>query len=179
MYPPAIEPRISGRFPSIFSIRFFLRLDCILHRQNLLLYLSVDCTAVCPVACRTCSVLSSIVPPSSRHILLCRWRRYVALYETSRCCNSGYHTVVIFKSDTPMAFRNFLLFFFYFYRGATAPSGAKASSLSRIRDHTQKHHTRWDSSGRVISPTQRSLPDNTHHSQQTDIRAPGGIIQEL
>jgi len=28
---------------------------------------------------------------------------------------------------------------------------------------------------RVISSSQRPLPDNTQHSQQTDIRAPGGI----
>jgi hypothetical protein len=27
----------------------------------------------------------------------------------------------------------------------------------------------------VISPTQRPLPDNTQHSQETDIHAPGGI----
>jgi len=33
-------------------------------------------------------------------------------------------------------------------------------------------HTRYDSSGPVISPTRISLPDNT---QQTDIQAPGGI----
>jgi hypothetical protein len=31
------------------------------------------------------------------------------------------------------------------------------------------------SSGRVISPSQRPLPDNTQHSQQTDIHAPSGI----
>jgi hypothetical protein len=29
---------------------------------------------------------------------------------------------------------------------------------------SQTHHTRHDSSGRVISPTQRPLPDNTQHS---------------
>ena len=52
---------------------------------------------------------------------------------------------------------------------------AKASSLSRIHYHTQTHHTRQDSSGRVTSPTQRPLPDNTQHSQQTDIHAPGGF----
>jgi hypothetical protein len=39
----------------------------------------------------------------------------------------------------------------------------------------------WDTphsvglSGRVISPTQGPLPDNTHHPQETAIRAPGGI----
>jgi hypothetical protein len=30
-------------------------------------------------------------------------------------------------------------------------------------------------SGPVISPTQRPLPDNTQHSQETEIHAPGGI----
>ena len=36
-------------------------------------------------------------------------------------------------------------------------------------------HSRYDSSGRVISSSQRPLPDNTQHSQQTNIHAPGGI----
>ena len=40
--------------------------------------------------------------------------------------------------------------------------------------HTRTHHSRLDSSGRVISPSQRPLPDNTQHSQQTDIYASGG-----
>ena len=47
-----------------------------------------------------------------------------------------------------------------FYHGATATSGP------RPPDHTQTHHTRYDSSARVISPTQRPLPDKTQHSQQ-------------
>jgi hypothetical protein len=33
---------------------------------------------------------------------------------------------------------------------------------------------RYDFSGRVISPSQRSVPDNTQQSQQTNIHAPGG-----
>jgi len=36
--------------------------------------------------------------------------------------------------------------------------------------------TRYDSSGRVISPLQRPLPDNTQHSQATDIHAPRRIL---
>ena len=40
------------------------------------------------------------------------------------------------------------------------------------RSHPSTHHSRYDSSGRVISQTQRHLPDN---SQQTDIHALGGI----
>jgi hypothetical protein len=41
--------------------------------------------------------------------------------------------------------------------------------------HTTTHHSRWASSGRVISQLQRPLPNNTQHSQQTDIHVPGGI----
>jgi hypothetical protein len=52
---------------------------------------------------------------------------------------------------------------------------ARASSLSRLHDYTQTHHTRYDSSGRVINPTQRPLPENTKHSQETQIHDLGGI----
>ena len=47
--------------------------------------------------------------------------------------------------------------------------------MSRPHHHTQTHRTRQDFSGQVISPTQRPLPDNTQHSQETDIHAHGGI----
>ena len=40
--------------------------------------------------------------------------------------------------------------------------------------HTTTRYSQ-DSPGRVISSSQRSLPDNTRHSQQTNIHAPGGI----
>ena len=43
------------------------------------------------------------------------------------------------------------------------------------RSHTTTHHSRQDSSGRVISPSLRPLPDKTQHSQQKNIHAPGGI----
>ena len=43
------------------------------------------------------------------------------------------------------------------------------------RSHTTTRHSRQDYSGRVISPSQRPLPDNTQHTQQTDINVPGGI----
>ena len=51
--------------------------------------------------------------------------------------------------------------------------GAPILDVSRSR--TTTHHSRQDSSGRVISSSQRPLPDNTRHSQQTNIHAPGGI----
>jgi hypothetical protein len=43
-----------------------------------------------------------------------------------------------------------------------------ASSLSRLHDHTQTRRTGQYSSGRVISPTQKPLRENTQHSQETD-----------
>jgi len=47
--------------------------------------------------------------------------------------------------------------------------------LEVSRSHTTTHHSRKDFSGRVISSSQRPLPDNTQHSQQTNIHASGGI----
>jgi len=46
---------------------------------------------------------------------------------------------------------------------------ARTSSLSRLHDHTRTHNTRWDSSGRVISPMRRTLPHTTNniHSRET------------
>ena len=41
--------------------------------------------------------------------------------------------------------------------------------------NTTTRHIRQDSSGRVINPSQRPLPNNTQHSHQTNIHAPGGI----
>ena len=46
--------------------------------------------------------------------------------------------------------------------------------LEVSRSHTTQH-SRQDSSGRVISSSQRPLPDNTQHSQQTNTHAPSGI----
>ena len=50
-----------------------------------------------------------------------------------------------------------------------------APILDVSRSHTTTQQSRWDSSGRVISSSQRPLPDNTQHSQQTNIHDLGGI----
>ena len=42
-------------------------------------------------------------------------------------------------------------------------------------DHTQRRTTVGRTPGRVISSSQRLLPDNTQHSRQTVIHAPGGV----
>ena len=56
-----------------------------------------------------------------------------------------------------------------------SPWWSRASSILRLHDYTQTHQTRWDSSGGLISPTQRRLPDDKQHWQETDIHAPGRI----
>ena len=38
------------------------------------------------------------------------------------------------------------------------------------------HHTRWESYGWGMGPSQRPLPYNTQHSEDTDIHAPYGIL---
>jgi hypothetical protein len=50
-----------------------------------------------------------------------------------------------------------------------------APVLDVSKSHTTTHHSRQDCSGRVISSSPRPLPDNTRHSQQTNIHVPGGI----
>ena len=47
--------------------------------------------------------------------------------------------------------------------------------LKVSRSNTTMHHSRQDSSRRVISSSHKPLLDNTQHSQQTNIHAPGGI----
>src|SRR5215475_1078917 len=54
-----------------------------------------------------------------------------------------------------------------------------APILDVSRSHTTTQHSRWDSSGRVISSSQRPLPDNTRHSQQTNIHAPVGFEPKI
>ena len=64
------------------------------------------------------------------------------------------------------------LFFLVVLR-PNAGHGLLILEVSRL--HTTTYHSRQDFSGREISSSQRPLPDNTQHSQQTDIHATGGI----
>ena len=58
------------------------------------------------------------------------------------------------------------------FHGATALVGQGLLIIEASLSHS---HTPHSVSGRVISSTHRPLPENTQHSQETDIRAPGGI----
>jgi hypothetical protein len=62
---------------------------------------------------------------------------------------------------------------FKYFHIATA-SGGPGPPHYRVFTITLIQHTRYDSSGRVISPKQRSLHDNVQNPQDTFIHASGG-----
>jgi len=64
----------------------------------------------------------------------------------------------------------------FFFPMALRPNAGHDLLIIEVsRSHTTAHHSRWDSSGRMINSSQRPLPDSTQHSQHTNIHAPGGI----
>ena len=66
-------------------------------------------------------------------------------------------------------------FFFYFAVALRPNAGHGLLILDVSSSHSTTHHSRQDSSGLVISSSEGPLPDNTQHSQQTNIHAHGGI----
>jgi len=73
--------------------------------------------------------------------------------------------------------RNFMcqnnFFFFLVALRSNAGHGLHIPEVSR--SHTTTHKSRKDTSGQVISSSQRTLPDNTQYSQQTNMYASSGI----
>jgi len=59
----------------------------------------------------------------------------------------------------------------YFFICRNSSQWARASSFTKFLDHTQWHTTVGRTSDQLVAETS----DNTQHSQQTDIHAPGGI----
>jgi len=59
--------------------------------------------------------------------------------------------------------------FIFLWRFGPTRAGQGLLILEVTRPHTTTHHRRQDSSGWVISSSQRPLPDNTQHSQQTSM----------
>ena len=58
---------------------------------------------------------------------------------------------------------------YFLFLLALRPNAGCDLSHEVSRSHMTKHHSRQDSSTQMISSSQRSLPDNTQHSQQRDI----------
>ena len=62
----------------------------------------------------------------------------------------------------------------FFSNSSTAPPVGLVL-LFEVLDHTPTHHTRYIFPGREIGLSQRPVPHNTQHSQQTDIHVPAGF----
>ena len=75
----------------------------------------------------------------------------------------------LFSAQTPFDF-------YFFPPVALRPSADPVLLILEVsRSHTTMSHSRYDPFGRVISSSQRTLPDNTQHLGQKNIHAPGGI----
>ena len=103
------------------------------------------------------------------------------LHERSRiscqfcALKSACACVYVLHDVSNFCFRLWGFHYITFFFMAHSPRWARVALLSRLYDHTQTHHTWQDSYGRVIRQSHRPLPDNTQHSQETDICAPCGI----
>ena len=64
----------------------------------------------------------------------------------------------------PFSTVTIFIMFVCFWR-ISPPVGPGLLFYEVSRSHTTTHHSRYDSSGRLISSSQRPLPDNTQHSQ--------------
>jgi hypothetical protein len=65
--------------------------------------------------------------------------------------------------------------YIFFFLWRWDPTRVMASSFLRFLDHTQRRTIFGRTPLDKWSSSQRPLPDNTQHSQQTNIHAPGGI----
>jgi hypothetical protein len=67
-----------------------------------------------------------------------------------------------------------------FFFVALRPNAGQGLLIHEVsRPHTTTRHSRQDYPGWVIGSSQRPLPDNTQHSQQTNIYAPAGFEPTL
>ena len=122
--------------------------------------------------------LSCTVNRTVSRFLVCPPRSLVTkLNELSRFHLTGNHffctLIPRLLSSFPSSFL-ILTCFVCFWRDSP-PVGQGLLIHEVSRSHRTTHHSRQDSSGRVISSSQRPLSDNTQHSQQTNIHASGGI----
>jgi len=68
------------------------------------------------------------------------------------------------------------IYIYIYLHGAIAPRDKRSPHCRGfLISLNYTHHTQYDSSGRVISPTQSHLPDNTQHSQQTETMSLAGF----
>ena len=92
--------------------------------------------------------------------------KFSVIYSVCCACNN-LHTPI---------YAHICMYAVFFFMALQPIAGHGLLILYEVsRSHTTTHHIQYDSSGWVISSSQRPVPDNTQHSQQTNIHATGGI----
>jgi hypothetical protein len=76
-------------------------------------------------------------------------------------------------SSAPVLNTRFSKFFFYLAQRSNVGQGHLFHEVSK--SHLMTHHSRQNSTEQGIGLSPGPVPDNTQHSQQTDIHAPRGI----
>ena len=75
------------------------------------------------------------------------------------CYDIVFGAVVLLIQNSDM-----VLFSCFFFPLVQQPNVGQGRLILHVcRSHTMTHHSRYDSSGRGIGPSQRPLPDNTQH----------------
>jgi len=109
---------------------------------------------------------------------MCRPETSVRNYNYSLCKSAEERSSRLLRGESLKFHLIFSLYFFFLWR--CGPTRAMASSFLRFLDHTHTHIQRRNTVSRTpldvwSAPSQRPQPDNTSHSQQTNIHATGGI----
>jgi hypothetical protein len=96
-----------------------------------------------------------------------RYGNFITVLVLVRCVATNFGYLVIVTSN---------VFYRIFLRVSTAPSGFRPPYLGRFEiTLSLTNHTRWALFERVISPSQKPPPDNTHHPNRQWRTKGGGV----
>jgi hypothetical protein len=119
-----------------------------------------------------CSIRNNIILPTPILVTFLQALQSTFLPPSWRVC---VHLLLYFSEESYHSALLQYIVFNSFSCGAAAQHKSGPFIVEISRSHTMTHHSRLDSSWWVISSSQRPLPVNTQHSQQTNIHAPCGI----
>ena len=88
--------------------------------------------------------------------------------------NNHFRVQILYKFVFTLLFKRHNLELSKIFPWGGGPKAGHSLFILQVsRSHTVVHHSRYDSSGRVISSSQRPLPNDTQHSKQTSMPQEG------
>jgi len=116
--------------------------------------------------CQAFSILSHSTIQISHIAYYYRQQNYIYVQYFYQILCSAFNNIVERGTKFRLNFQRNLFHITFFFSVALRPNAGHGLLVLEVsRSHTTTHHSRYNSSGRVISSTQRPLPDNTQHSQ--------------